>query len=87
MKSLEYAIAHSVAVTTAIVYVLCRVLIGLFPSTSFTVAKSWFHGIELNRFSTGDLSASMFLLGLISSVVTAWIIGFIFGKVYKMFSK
>lgn len=87
MKQQSYAIANALAVTTAIVYVLCRLLVGLFPDASFTVAQSWFHGIELSRLDAWNLTLSSFVLGLISSSISAWVVGYIFVKVYKLFVK
>lgn len=83
----EYSIPNALAATTAIVYVVCRILVGLFPDASFAVAQSWLHGIELSQLGARSLTAQSFVLGIISSTVTAWIIGYIFVKVYKVFSK
>lgn len=87
MKGQSYAIPNALAVTTAIVFVLCRVLVGLFPDISFTVAQSWFHGIELGKAGDWNLTFVSFVLGIISSTITAWIVGYIFIKVYRLFVK
>mgnify|MGYP001589630869 CR=1 FL=1 len=81
------AIPNALAVTTVIIYVLCRVLVGLFPDISFAIAQSWFHGIEISKSGAWNLTMSSFLLGLISSTITAWIVGYIFTKVYRSFVK
>lgn len=83
----SYTIANTLAVTTAIIFVACRVLVGLFPDLSFAVAQSWFHGIELGKLSAWNLTASSFVIGLISSALTAWVVGYIFIRVYKLFGK
>lgn len=83
----QYAIPNALAVTTAIVFAACRVLVGLFPDTFFAVAQSWFHGIELSRLSVEGLTMPSFILGLISSAVTAWVIGYIFVNIHKFFAK
>lgn len=83
----SYAIPNSLAVTSAIIYVLCRVLVGLFPDASFTIAQSWFHGIELGKLGAWNLTLESFVLGIISSAITAWIVGYIFIKVYRLFVK
>ena len=83
----KYSIPNALAATTAIVYVICRVLVGLFPDASFAIAQSWFHGIELGRLGAWNLTAQSFILGIISSTVTAWVIGYIFVRVHKSFSK
>ena len=82
-----YALANALAVTTALVFVLCRVLVGLFPDISFVVAQSWFHGIELSKLDAWNLTFVSFVMGLISSTITAWVVGFIFTRVYKLFEK
>lgn len=87
MKSQSYAIPNALAVTMAIVYVACRVLVGLFPDVFFAIAQSWFHGIELSKLGAWNLTFGSFILGIISSAITAWIIGYIFIRVYKAFGK
>ena len=83
----SYAIPNALAVTTAIIYVVCRVLVGLFPDVSFAIAQSWFHGIELGKLGAWNLTMSSFISGIISSTITAWIVGYIFIKVYRLFAK
>ena len=87
MKAQSYVIPNSLAATTAIIYVLCRVLVGLFPDISFAIAQSWFHGIELSKLGVWNLTFVSFILGIISSTITAWVVGYIFVKVYKLFTK
>jgi len=87
MKHNPTATANAAGVTTAIVFVLCRILVSLFPDLSFAIAQSWFHGITLSKLDTLSLTFSSFVLGLISSTITAWVIGYIFAKVYNSFVK
>ncbi|MCL4416896.1 MAG: DUF5676 family membrane protein [Actinobacteria bacterium] len=82
----QYAIPNTLAVTTAIVFIICRVLVAIFPDQSFAIAQSWFHGIEVNKLGA-NLSIGTFVLGLISATITAWIVGYIFIKVFKLFAK
>ena len=83
----SYAIPNALGVTTAIIFVVCRILVSLFPDASFAIAQSWFHGIELSKLSAWNLTMSSFAIGLISSTITAWIVGYIFIKVHKLFVK
>lgn len=87
MKHEPMVTANAVAATTAIVYVLCRILVGLFPDLSFTVAQSWFHGIALGQLGSWNLTPPSFILGIVSSAITAWIVGYIFASVYNFFLK
>ena len=82
-KSNSLAIANTTAVTTAIIFVVCRVGIGLFPDISFTLAQSWFHGIELTKLET----SGSFVLGFVSATVGAWLVGYLFASLYNFFLK
>lgn len=87
MKHNPVVTANAAGATTAIVFVICRILVGLFPDLFFSIAQSWFHGISLNQIDTSTLTSSTFLLGLISSAVTAWLIGYLFATLYNFFLK
>ena len=60
MKHDPMTTANAAATTVAVIYVACRVLIGLFPDLSFTIAQSWFHGIQLTKLGTWDLTLPSF---------------------------
>lgn len=79
--------ANALAATIVIVFVACRVLVGLFPDLSFAVAQSWFHGVALSKLDTWDLTASSFFLGLISSTITAWVVGYLFAYIHSLLAK
>lgn len=83
----SYVIPNALAVTTAIVFVVCIILVGLFPDISFSIAQSWFHGMELGKAGAWNLTFGSFVLGLISSTITAWIVGYIFIRVYRFLAK
>ena len=87
MKHEPIATANAAATTTAVLFIACRVLVGLFPGLMFTVAQSWFHGVTLARFDSSNLSASSLLIGLVSSTIIAWIVGYVFAKAYNYFLK
>lgn len=78
---------NALAVTTAIIFVLCRILVGFFPDAFFTIAWSWFHGIEVNKLGAWNMDVPSFILGLVSATITAWIIGYIFSKIYRLVAK
>ncbi len=87
MKNQFLVIPNTLALTTGIIYVLCRVLIGLFPGVSVAIVRSWFHSMDLVKSGAWDTTVSSFILGLISSVVTAWVVGYIFVSVRRMLVK
>ncbi len=88
MKHHPLSTANAAGAATAIVFVVCRILVGLFPDASFAVAQSWFHGIELTKpVSTWNLTTGAFILGIISSAIVGWLIGYLFAVLYNSFLK
>ncbi len=87
MKHNPLTTANAIAATTAIVYVVCRVLVGLFPEISMNVAKSWFHGIDISKISAWNLSTESFILGIVSATIFAWLVGYLFAVLYNYFLK
>ena len=87
MKHNPNVTANAVAVTTAIIYIVCRVGVSLFPDLSMTIAQSWFHGIELTQISESSLSLGSFVLGLATSTIGAWLVGYLFANLYNYFAK
>lgn len=86
-KSNSFAIANATAATTAVVFVVCRIGVGLFPDLSFTLAQSWFHGIELTKLGSWNLTLESFVLGIISATIGAWLAGYLFTSLYNFFIK
>ncbi len=87
MKHEPTATANALAATIAIVFVACRILVGLFPDLMFTIAQSWLHGVELVKFNPSNLTVQSFVLGLISASVSAWLVGYLFASISNFFSK
>ena len=84
MKALAFA--NSLAIITAIVYVICSLSIALFPEFSKVVSQSWFHGIDFGLIWTGSPRGN-FLVGFITAVIGMWLTGYLFAWLYKQFSK
>lgn len=87
MKHNPSVTANAAAVTTAIVFIVCRFLVALFPELFLNIAQSWFHGIQLTQISELNLSLGSFILGLVTSTIGAWLIGYLFAKLYNYFLK
>ncbi|MCL5797354.1 MAG: DUF5676 family membrane protein [Patescibacteria group bacterium] len=87
MKHEPNATANAAAVTVAALYVVCRLAVSLFPDLAMSVAQSWFHGLELSKVSGWNLSMGSFILGLVTSTVSAWLIGYVFASAYNYFAK
>lgn len=87
MKHNPMATANAAGATTAVVFVACRLFVGLFPDFMFSIAQSWFHGIELTKLEVWNITPVAFLWGLLSSAIFAWIAGYLFAYFYNMFVK
>lgn len=87
MKHNPVVSAHAAAATVAVIYIVCRLLVGLFPDLSMTVAKSWFHGIDISKITAWNLSMESFVLGIITATIFAWLAGYLFGWSFEYFSK
>ena len=71
MKHSPTSTANAVSVTSAILYVFCRIAVSLFPDLSMSIAQSWFHGLEISKVTGWSLSLGSFVLGLVSLTVAA----------------
>jgi len=87
MKHNPTATANALATTTGILFIACRILVGLLPDLMFSIAQSWLHGIELTKLGTWNPTLSTFFLGLISSAATAWLIGYVFANAHNYFNR
>lgn len=87
MKTDKMVLANAFALTIGIIYVVCRLLVILFPGLFMQITRSWFHLIDLTRISGVDLGVGLFVIGLISSVVSAWLFGYLLGWSIEYFSK
>jgi len=86
MKLKEAVWANALAATMGFVYVVCALLVGLFPEVFKAVAISWFHGFDLGKIWTAAPRGN-FVLGLVSAVIGAWLVGYLFAWLYNRFNK
>lgn len=81
-------LANSVATVTGVGYVLCRLIAGIAPQFLFGIGQSWFHTINLSSTPVAtSMSLGMFVLGLVSSVVVAWVAAYATGELYNRWEK
>lgn len=87
MKHDPRATASAAALTVGILYIVCRVAVGMFPSFSYTVMQSWFHGLAITPVAGWGLSSTAFVLGLVTATASAGIVGWCFAHCYNMFAR
>ncbi len=79
MKKEEIVLANAFAVTVTILWVVCSLIIAVFPAFSLTVTTWWMHGLAPSATETWHLTWSNFLLGGVTLVVSAWLGGYVLG--------
>ena len=87
MKHQTIVLANAAGATAAIIFIACRLLVGIVPDFMFSIAQSWFHKVQLTKFGSTDLTTGNFILGLVSSTITAWLIAYIFSTLYRRLMK
>lgn len=77
-------LANAVAVVTGVVFGLCRLLAAVAPNLLFNIGQSWWHTLNLSSLkATSSMTLGLFLVGLISSVVFAWLITYAVAELYN----
>jgi len=82
------AFANAATVTGAILFVVCRLLVGAMPNVMFNVAQSWMHSADLQSSMMGGYgTASTWFTGLIAMVVVVWLAAYLFATLYNSWEK
>jgi len=76
MKLTKNNLANSLALATAILWVLCTGLVAVFPDFSYTVTQWWMHGMEIAKF---NLDWNNFVWGGLTITASFWIVGYVLG--------
>lgn len=77
------AFANSLAAISALVFVLCRLLVSLAPDTFMAIAQSWLHGIVIQPEQVPEPSVASFVLGIVSLAAAAWLFGYAWAWLYN----
>ena len=76
-------VALSLASVAAIVYVVCAILVAIFPTEIVNVFGSLFHGIDISKITRESVPLGSTILGLIEIFVLGLIVGWLFAKIYN----
>lgn len=87
MKLDKVIIANSLALTTAVLWVLCTIIVAVLPDFSLAVTEWWMHGLDVSVMGTWSLNVANFVLGGFTLVISAWVSGYVFGWVWEALSK
>ncbi len=87
MRIKPKASAKAIAWTTGIIYSLCALTVIYFPDLAMAVTQSWFHGVDISLLATFEVSIGSFTTGLVTSMLAAWVAGYLIAGFYNYFSK
>jgi len=77
-------LANALATVVGAGYILCRLIAAVAPQFLFNVGQSWLHTVNLEPLrTTGSMSAGMFALGLVTSVVVSWVAAYVTAELYR----
>ena len=82
----EMPFANALAAVMGVVYIVCRLLVGIAPDLFRSIAQTWFHGYDLSAIPPAPMTFGGFVVGLITSVGAAWIFGYALAWVYNKLS-
>ena len=87
MKLDPKSAASALALTAGIVSVICAILVAIAPDFLFSLANAWFHGIDLVKIQSANLTVGNFIFGLIGIMTAGWLAGYLFAVIYNSFVK
>lgn len=79
--------AFALAVTSAIIYAVCALLIFVFGSAGVSLFANMFHGIDITKIAATNVSWKNTLIGLVEIIVFALLTGALFAWIYNLFVK
>jgi len=79
MKLDKMVLANAFGLTTAMLWVLCSLIVVVLPDLYLLVMRWWLHGMDVAVIASRQLTFGNFLLGGITLVVSAWVTGWVFG--------
>ncbi|AKM79533.1 MAG: hypothetical protein UX85_C0010G0012 [Candidatus Beckwithbacteria bacterium GW2011_GWB1_47_15] len=87
MKLDKMVLANAFGLATAILWVVCSLMVALLPNFSWEVMRWWMHGMDVDAMGGWNLNLFNFLAGGLTLVITAWVTGYIFGWSWEKVSR
>lgn len=83
----EIPFANSLTAVTAVLYVVCRVLVIVAPGFLGSLFQSWVHTIDVSSLAQRPSGAGEFIFGLVSLAVVTWSFGYAWAWLYNQWGK
>jgi len=78
----EKKVAFSLAGVSGILYIICAVLVAIFPVGTVKVFRYLFHGIDILKIATTPTLANS-ILGFFEIIALALLVGWLFAWIYN----
>ena len=79
----EKKVAFGLASTSGIIYIVCAMLVAIFPAGTVKVFGALFHGIDISKITRESVPFTSTIIGLIEIVALSLVAGYIFAKIYN----
>ncbi|MDO8517137.1 MAG: DUF5676 family membrane protein [Nanoarchaeota archaeon] len=76
-------IALSLTIVSGILYIICALFVVIFPNFATMLFSNLFHGIDITRIATTNISFASILSGFIQMIIYAFIAGWLFAQIYN----
>ena len=86
MKKEKIVLANAFAFTVTILWVVCSLIVAVFPAFSLTVTSWWMHGEAPSAMGTWNLTWGNVFLGGVTLAVAAWLSAYLFGWCWEIVS-
>lgn len=75
-------VGNALAITTGIVSIVCALLLAIAPQLTMNLFGAIMHGLDISQITIA-ITWGRAIFGVIVAVVLAWIIGWLYAKVYN----
>ena len=76
-------VALALAGVSAVVYIVCALLIAVAPAFTVSIFGALFHGIDISEIAMQNISLGRTILGFIEIIVLALVVGWLYAKMYN----
>ena len=79
-------VSCTLACTSSILYILCAALFAINPGAILNLFQYMFHGIDISKIASDEISIAGFLIGLVLVAAMSLITGWLFAVIYNYLS-
>lgn len=87
MKLDPKASGNALAIVGGVLYLVCAVWVLSARNSYMGVMNSWMHGFDFQTLPVKTLDFGTLIVGLVTFVLTAWIVGYGFALVYNRLAR